>query len=192
MLIDSVEVLRATFQRCRQTLRHNPDDEDLGEVLELASLILSAVDHQGRFVIDVPEGFVPHKWISAVQGDTQRGIKYMQAMQLSGCDELTPEKRRQTSLLQLLVRELERLWERGDTLTVSRLGHAFHNVDRELRTLVSDAAYSMKMFRVISADWDKLSMEMREGCCQVVGLELQEAEELINTRGFAINCSGPC
>lgn len=34
-------------------------------------------------------------------------------------------------------------------------------------------------------------MGMRESCCRVMGLELQEAEELTNTQGFAINCLGP-
>jgi hypothetical protein len=125
-----------------------------------------------------------------VKADTQRGIKYMQAKQVSDNDVLTPEKRRQIALLQLLVRELQRLLAIGENFTVYRLGHAFHNVNRELRTPVSDAEYSMVTFRVISADWDMLSMEMRESCCRVVGLEPQEAEELINTRGFAINFSG--
>lgn len=192
MLIDSSEVLRTTFQRCRQA-RQRPDTEnkDLGEVLALADAILSVVDQQGKFLIDVPEDWVPHKWLSAVQGDTQRGIQYMQAMKISNSDGLTPDKRRQILLLQLLVRELQRLWGIGDKITVYRLGHAFHNVNRELRTLGSDTEYSMHTLRVISADWDLLSLEMREGCCRIVGLELQQAEELINTQGFSINCSGP-
>jgi hypothetical protein len=158
--------------------------------LTLASDILSVVDQQGKFLIDVPEGWVPHHWVSAVKADTQRGIEYMQAMQLSDYDVLTPEKRRQISLLQLLVRELQRLLAIGENFTVYRLGHAFHNVHRELRTPVSDTQYAMGMFRVISADWDMLSMEMREDCCRVVALDLQEAEALINTPGFSINTNG--
>ena len=188
MLIDSPEIMRAIFQRCRT--RAKVDARGLGELLALASEILGEVDQQGKFLIDVPEDWLPHKWVSAVKADTQRGIERMQAMQVSGNDVLTPENRRQISLLQLLVRELQRLVAIGETFIVYRLGHAFHNVHRELRTLVSDTEYSMVTFRVISADWDMLSMEMREGCCRVVGLELQEGEELINTPGFSINCSG--
>ncbi len=188
MLIDSPSISGATFQRCRWVKRH--DRADTGEVLALVSDILSVVEQQGKFLIDVPEGWVPEKWVKAVRGGTQRYVDYMNTMKLSDSDVLSPEQRREIALLRLLVRELQRLLGIGADQTVQRLGHAFHNVDRELRTLVSDTEYSMYMFRVISADWDMLSMEMREGCCRVVGLELQEAEELINTQGFSINCSG--
>lgn len=189
MRIDSSAVLGATFQRCRWVRRRHGHDKDLGEVLALVDAILSEVDQQGTVLIDVPEGWVPQKWVSAVQGDTQRNMKYRQAMQPSDNDVRMPEKRRQILLLQLLVRELQRLWERGDTFTVSRIGSAFHNTN--LRMLGSAPESSMDMFRVICADWDSLSMDMREGCCRVMGLERQKAEELINTRGFAVNCSGP-
>ncbi len=190
MLIDSAEVLRATFQRCRQT-RGKPDDKDLGEILAVLEAILSVVDHQERFVIDVPESWVPNKWGSAVTGDTQRGLQSWQALKISDREAFTPQKRRQVALLHLLVRELQRLWRIGDHFTVSRLGHAFHNVDQELRTWSSDTESSMITFRVISADWDMLSLDMREACCRVMGLERQEAEELITTPEFAINRSGP-
>lgn len=62
----------------------------------------------------------------------------------------TPEKRRELSLLQLLARELQRLWGIGDTFTVPRLGYASHNID--LRMLGSDPECPMEMFRVSSAD----------------------------------------
>jgi hypothetical protein len=190
MLIDSPSILGATFQRCR-LLRGRAD---IGELLELVSDILSVVEQQGKFLIDVPEGWVPEKWVNAVRGDTQRGIDDMNAtMKLSDHDVLSAEKRRVISLLRLLVRELHRLWAIGADDTVRRLGHAFHNINGKGLRMPDEPGTdaSMWYFRVISADWDELSLEMREGCCRAVGLGLQEAEALINTQGFAINCSGP-
>lgn len=75
MRIDSSAALGATFQRCRLARRRNGSDKDLGEVLALADAILREVDRQGKVLIDVSEGWVPQKWVSAVQGDTQRGIR---------------------------------------------------------------------------------------------------------------------
>jgi hypothetical protein len=160
-------------------------------VLALVSDILSIVEQQGKFLIDVPEGWVPEKWVTAVRADTQRGVDYMNAMKLSDSDVLSPEKRREISLLRLLVRELQRLWAIGAYGTVERLGHAFHNIGRSLRIPDEPGRDALMLhFRVISADWEELSLEMREGCCRVVGLELQTAEELIKTPGFSINTAG--
>ena len=185
VLIDSPIIMSGVFQRCRHA---KPDS---GELLALVNDILSIVDQQGKLLIDVPEGWVPDKWVKAVNADTQRGIEYMHAMKISDYDALSPEKRRVISLLQLLVRELQRLWATGAKVTVQCLGHAFHNIARWLRTPEKPGAdSSMRLFRIISANWEELSMEMREGCCRVVGLELQAAEALINTPGFSVNTWG--
>jgi len=191
VLIDSPTILGGVFQRCRWVKRQG-NRTTLGELLAFAYDILNVVEQQGKFLIEVPEGWVPHKWASAVKADTQRGIEYMQAMKLSDYDVLIPENRREIALLQLLLRELQRLLTIGADVTVQRLGHAFHNINRELRTPAKPGMDAvMGTFRVISADWDDLSLETREGCCRVVDLEVQAAEALINTQGFAINCSGP-
>jgi hypothetical protein len=154
--------------------------------------ILSVVEQQGKFLIDVPEGWVPEKWVNAVRADTQRGVDYMNTMKLSDYDVFSPEKRRQIALLRLLVRELQRLWAIGADGTVQRLGHAFHNTGGSLRMPDEPGtAASMADFRVISADWDELSLEMQKGCCRVVGLDLHAAETLIKTPGFSINTAGP-
>ena len=97
MLIDSPFIMSALFQRCRTSAKRDmqndrvlgtsamrdKSDKYLGELLALATDILSVVDQQGKFLIDVPESWVPQRWVSAVRADTQRGIEYMQAMQLS-------------------------------------------------------------------------------------------------------------
>ena len=191
MLIDCPSILGATFQRCRWVKRH--DKADTGEVLALVSDILSVVEQQGKFLIDVPEDWVPEKWVKTVRADTQRGMYYTNAMKLSDSDVLSPEKRREIALLRLLVRELHRLWAIGADRTVQRLGHAFHNIGGSLRKPDDPGRdASMIHFRVISADWDELSLERRESCCRIVALELQAAEALINTDGFSVNCSGSC
>lgn len=189
MLIDSPEVMRAIFQRCRNRARISV--RGLDEVLGLGNEILRVVEHQGKFLIDVPEDALPQKWVSAVKADTQRAIEYRQAMQRSDYELLTPEHRRQIALLRLLVRELQRLVAMGENYSVYRLGYAFHNVHRVLSMPEeTDKGSALQMFRVISADWDMLSMEMREDSCRVVGLERSAAEAMINTPGFSINRSG--
>ena len=185
MLIDSPVIMSGVFQRCRHA------QPDSGELLVLLNDILSVVDQQGKFLIEVPDGWVPEKWVKAVSADTQRGIEYMHAMKQETLDANSPEKRRVIAILRLVVQELQRLWAIDAKTTVRRLGHAFHNIGRWLRAPAeanSDAP--MKLFRVISANWDELSMEMRKGCCRVVGLEIQAAEALINTPGFPINTWG--
>lgn len=181
MLIDSPSILGCTFQRCR-LLRGRAD---IGELLELVSDILSEVEQQGKFLIDVPEGWVPEKWVKAVRGDTQRGIDHIRTtMKLSDHDVLSAEKRRVISLLRLLVRELHRLWAIGADNTVHHLGYAFHNINGHDLRMPDEPGTDTLMwyFRVIGFHWDELSLEMREGCCRVVGLELQEAEALIKHR----------
>src|SRR5262249_4571493 len=146
----------------------------------LVSDILSVVAQQGKLLIDVPEGWVPEKWVKAVRSDTQRGVDSMNTMELSDSDVLSPEKRREISLLQLLVGELQRLLAIGADDTVQRLGGAFQHVDGLLRmTNEPGTDASMIHVRMISAAWDELSLEMRESYCRIVGLELQAAEELI-------------
>lgn len=190
MLIDSPSILGAVFQRYRWVKRGGR--ADLGELLALVSDILSVVEQQGKFLIDVPECWVPEKWVNAVRADTQRGVDYMNTMKLSDYDVFSAEKRRQIALFRLLVRELQRLWAIGADGTVQRLGHAFHNTGGSLRMPDEPGtAASMVDFRVISADWDELSLEMRKGCCRVVGLDLHAAEKLIKTPGFSINTAGP-
>lgn len=161
-----------------------------GEVLALVSDILDVAEQQGKLLIDVPEGWVPEKWVTAVRADTQRGIDYTNAMELSDSDVLSPEKRREIALLRLLVRELQRLWTIGAYGPVQRIGHALHNVHQWLRMPDepgSDAWSTMYYFRAIGADWNELSLEMREGCCRVAGLDLQTVEGLIKTPEFFIN-----
>jgi hypothetical protein len=122
----------------------------------------------------------------------QPGIDYTHTLKLSDYEVLSPAKRREIALLRLLVRELQRLLAIGADFTVQRLGHAFHNASQSL-PLPDEPGIDAAMldFRVISADWEDLSVEMRKGCCRVVGLELQAAEALIKTPGFSINMSGP-
>src|SRR5205085_1566783 len=97
-----------------------------------------------------------------------------------------PEKRREISLLQLLVRELQRLWAIDAYGPVRRIGYALHNVHQWLRMPDEPGrdASTMYYFRAISADWDELSLEMREGCCRVVGLDLQVSREVDQDTGL--------
>ena len=82
----------------------------------------------------------------------------MNTMKLSDSDVLSPEKRREIALLQLLVHEHQRLWTIGEDDTVQLLGHAFHNVNRLLRMPHEPGRdASMIHFRMISADRDELS-----------------------------------
>ena len=182
MLIDSPTIMGGIFHRCRHA---RPDS---GELLALLNDVLVIVEQQGKFLIDVPDGWVPDKWVKAVCADTRRGIEYMDAMNLRDHDTLSPNNRLLFSMVQLVVRELQRLWAINAKVTVQRLGYAFHNVSRCFRTkeeLNSDSG--MFYFRIISAHWNELSMETREACCRVVGLELDKAETLIKTAGFCIN-----
>src|SRR5262245_56006100 len=104
MLIDSPVIMSGVFQRCRHA------QPDSGELLVLLNDILSVVDQQGKFLIEVPDGWVPEKWVKAVSADTQRGIEYMHAMKQETLDANSPEKRRVIAILRLVVQELQRLW----------------------------------------------------------------------------------
>lgn len=188
MLIHSPYILAATFQRCRRAVSNNADT---GEVLVLVSDILRVVEQQGKFLIDVPEGWVPAKWLTAVRADTQRGLDYMTTMKLPDSDVLSPEKRRKVALLRLLVRELHRLWAIGAYPLVRQLGAMFQHIPEWLREPDEPGRDAwMRFFRGIKTDWDGLSLEMREGCCQVVGLDLQAVEEWIKTGGDSIRTAG--
>jgi len=187
MLIDSPYILAATFQRCRRA-GSNPDT---GEVLELVSDILRVVEQQGQFLIDVPEGWVPEKWLTAVRADTQRGLDYMTTTKVPDSDVLSPEKRRKVALLRLLVGELHRLWAIGEYPSVRRLGGMFQHIPQWLREPDKPGRNAwMRFFHGIRTTWDDLSLEMRKGCCQVVGLDLQAVEEWIKTGGDSIGTAG--
>ena len=181
MFIDSPVIMGGVFQRCRHAR------SDSGELLALLSDILTEVDKQGKLLIEVPDGLVPDKWVKAVGADTRRGIEYINAMELWEYDGLNPSNRPSLAIIQLLVKELQRLWSTEAIEAVKHLGYAFHNVARDFRPPRElGSEWAMMYFRIISSKWEELSTEMREDCCRIVGLDVGAAEARIKTPGFSL------
>jgi hypothetical protein len=179
MLIDSPTIMSCVFQRCRRA-GVGPDD-GCEEVLALLSDVLREVDQQGKFLIEVPDGFVPDKWVTAVGADTRRGIEYMDVMNLGEHDALTPLKRPLFDLVRLVVNELKRWLAVGKNKPVRGIGGTFQNIGDCFR--VSEVLHpdrTMHYVRAIAREWDELSQEMREGCCRVLRLDLTAGEALIS------------
>jgi len=180
MLIDSPSVMYGTFQRCRHA---SPDSTEL---LALLNDVLEVVSQQGRFLVEVPDQHIPDKWLKAVRDDTERAITDLRDME-QGRDELSSQNQSLFSLLKEGTRELRRLWAMDAKHAVQSLGYAFHVIPPLLRTpeRFNPESY-MFCFRMISAFWKDLSLEMREAICKVVGLELGAAEGLIDREGFPL------
>lgn len=185
MVIDSPSVMYGTFQRCRHF------KPDCSELLELLNNILEAVSQQRRFLAEVPEQLVPDKWKKALHDDTERAIRYIHERGLKDHDALLSKSVPVFSLLQIGTRELQRLWAIQATFAVRSLGYAFHVLPELLRTPEDFRLKSYRLcFRIISAHWDELSLEMREAICNIVGLKLQSADTLVKSLGFSLEMWG--
>ena len=182
MEIDSPSLMYGTFQRCSHA---RPDCDEL---LTLLSSILVVVNQQQRFLVEVPDHLVPDKWVKAVHDDTQRASLYVRSLKQEVRDDLSARNQALFSLIEVGTRELQRLWAIQATFAVRSLGYAFHVLPNLLRTPEEFSPKSYRFcFRIISAHWNDLSLEMREAFCKVVGLKLESADTLIKSPGFALH-----
>jgi hypothetical protein len=170
------------FQQCRH------GRTDCGELLTLLGSILVYVNRQQRFLVEVPDYLVPDKWVKAVRDDTERAISYMRNRNQEVRDDLSARNQVMFSLIEVGTRELHRLCAVQATIAVRSLGYAFHVIPDLLRTPEEFSPKSYRFcFRVISAHWEELSLEMREAFCEIVGLKLESADTLIKSPGFSLH-----
>jgi len=174
--------MAGVFQQCRH------GRTDCEELLTLLGSILVFVKLQQRFLVEVPAYLVPDKWVKAVQDDTERAIAYMRSLKQEVRDDLSVRNQVIFSLIEVGTRELHRLWAIQSTSAVRSLGYAFHVLPDLLRTPEEFSPNSYRFcFRVISAHWKDLSLEMRQAFCKIVGLRVKSADTLIKSSGFALH-----
>jgi hypothetical protein len=170
----SLWVLYLGFQMCRHA---NPDSLTRA-IPRLQSLhgTLAAVQYRDTFDITVDSAEIDER----PEGVVQVGTSHTEVRSLS------PTQRAALAFVQILVAELVRLAERGNTAALRGLGYQFHNFPAALRAdRPYDRSTDSGSFRVAAAHWNQLSLEMRTAFCEYVGVDLSSAERLVRSNGFA-------
>jgi hypothetical protein len=167
MLIDSTIFMYGVFQDCRHGRGMERRLDVLIEAFEIAK-------QQGRLVVEVPE-----TWVNANE------LRYSVVVNQEQDSALLPANQQLFSLIYIGTQELKRLCALEAKHALRCLGYAFRNIPALLRTpdQFSPKAY-MGCFRIVSNHWDKLSFEMRQAFCDVLGLGLEEATTMANSPGF--------
>jgi hypothetical protein len=172
--LDSLNALYWGFQICR----HAHPDSLTRVIPRLQSLhvTLASVQYRDTFVITVESAVIDEISGGVVQGGPAR----------SEVTSLSPTQRAVLDFVQILVAELVRLAESGNTAALRGLGYQFHNLPAALRAdRPYDRSTDSGSFRVAAAHWDELSLEMRTAFCEYVGVDLSNAERLVRGNGFA-------
>jgi len=180
MLIDSMKLAYETFQSCRRLL---PETEALLTVLIPT---LDEVRERGVLVLEVPDSR-----IEPLSSYYKRKIGCGPEIELSGRVSVLESSRRLLDLCYVAAVDLTRLWVAGARGAVLSLGYALHIVPS---LVTSGKALDPKLyefnFRIAAFHWVELSPEMREAMANAAGHELERAERLARSDGFAIDMVG--
>jgi hypothetical protein len=170
MLVDSTVLMWGAFMMARHAdPRTGPAVAILNDVLDLAS-------HQRRLVVMVPDAL-----FTALDKRRMFQAMGMPHRRRAGSDELSAANADLFSLIRAGARELQRLWEIQASDAVRAVGYALHVLPDLLR---APAEFSLDGYRncfyLVGEHWEELSAEMRLAFSHSIGMQLAEAEALLN------------
>lgn len=194
MLINSTVLMYRVFLSARHTLPQT------GMLLNLLNETLETVLRCENFEVHVPRRWLiagddySRAIISASRHELIRQrVAMLQAVFLRQRLKSRPERgisernRRLFSLVYIGSRDMQRLWLAESKDAVRTLGYALHIIPALLRTPNQfDAKSYLYCFRIISPHWDKLSLDMQEILCDLMGFDLALVPVLINSPDFWI------
>jgi len=177
MLVDSIKLAYWTFQSCRHL------GPETGLLLDVLSGTLDTVKQNDTLVVEIPES-----WFSSISSSIQQEIKISPDVDRVQLSRLPQKNQQLFSFVYLGANVSKRLWSTGSRRAVQSLGYALHNIPSFLRSSERfDPELYEFSFRVAASHWPELGTELQQTFCDLVGLELDQAEKLLSTKGFGID-----
>jgi hypothetical protein len=174
MLVNSTVLMYGAFMRARHA------DPRTGPAVAILNDVLDLVSQQRRLVVIVPDALFTaldkRRMIQAMAYGQRRA-----ATDELSCDELSAANADLFSLIRAGACELQRLWEIQASDAVRAVGYALHALPDLLRAPFefSPDEYQ-ECFHLVGQHWEQLSVQMRLALSHSIGMNLTEAEALLN------------